>query len=521
MLYNKACNILSKGQYYMPEIDLQIEKVKNIVYAKIKLPLEKGMYAIVGENSCGKSTLMLALSLMVKTSSAHMLKPYDLCKQSKITIKTEDAIDEWFYRGNRLTTGKFGQTFDRRTHKFHNALFTSTHIEGFYEGSIFYGCRFDDYNNIDQFMSKSDIKKDLVDADEFVSQQLGFILHNDINYYKTLKKIKNRKIAETNGFKGIPYFIEVKDNLISQFRMSSGESMLISLIDFINNLVIKNPKGSKKLLFLIDEVELALHPAAIDRLVLFLQNLLKVSNAELVVYFSTHSSELIHRLEPKNIYLLENIDGNIEVTNPCYPNYAVRNLYVPNGFDFLLLVEDELAKTLVEKVIRDHNLTKSKLCCVLPAGGYNQMLKLHHDMVTYNTLGVGKRIISICDGDVKELVLKNEMFQHFPKCFLPIPSIEKYLRKKLITESDRVFIKHIGDKYFTNRSLNEIIKDYQNDPRTKVNNDSSGKVLYRVLSCNLLEIGVKEDDFIKYLCDDICELENIDAYIDALKRLLE
>lgn len=70
MLYNKACNILSKGEYYMPEIDLQIEKVKNIVYAKIKLPLEKGMYAIVGENSCGKSTLMLALSLMVKTSSA-------------------------------------------------------------------------------------------------------------------------------------------------------------------------------------------------------------------------------------------------------------------------------------------------------------------------------------------------------------------------------------------------------------------------------------------------------------------
>lgn len=28
MLYNKACNILSKGEYYMPEIDLQIEKVK-------------------------------------------------------------------------------------------------------------------------------------------------------------------------------------------------------------------------------------------------------------------------------------------------------------------------------------------------------------------------------------------------------------------------------------------------------------------------------------------------------------
>lgn len=69
--------------------------------------------------------------------------------------------------------------------------------------------------------------------------------------------------------------------------MSSGESMLISLIDFINNLVIKSKsKNKKKLLFLIDEVELALHPSAIDRLVLFLQNLVASNDKELIIYFS-------------------------------------------------------------------------------------------------------------------------------------------------------------------------------------------------------------------------------------------
>ena len=53
------------------------------------------------------------------------------------------------------------------------------------------------------------------------------------------------------------------------------------------------------------------------------------------------------------------------------------------------------------------------------------MLKLHHDMVTYNTLGVGKHIISIFDGDVKGNIAKQEEYKQLPKCFLPIPSVEK------------------------------------------------------------------------------------------------
>jgi len=282
-----------------------------------------------------------------------------------------------------------------------------------------------------------------------------------------LKKIRTREIAESKGFKGIPYFNIINGNVISQYRMSSGESMLISLVDFINNLVIKNPRKSHDILFLIDKVELALHPAAIDRLVLFLQDLLSEATGNLIIYFSTHSSELIHRILPRNIFYIENNNGIVEITNPCYPNYAVRNLYIPNGFDFLLLVEDELAKCLVEKVIRENNLSKSKLCCVLPSGGWSQMLKLHHDMVTYNTLGVGKHIVSIFDGDAQSEVAKHKEYNTLPKTFLLIPSIEKYLRKKCILDKDQIFIKQINDKYFGICSLKDIINDYNNDSRTK------------------------------------------------------
>lgn len=513
-------NIKFRGRKKM-NIKLTINKIKNINHAELELPMDSGLYAFVGGNGCGKSTLMLALSLMVKTSSAHMLASYDISNDSIIDIETETTSDHWHYKKGKLTTDKFSYIKGHGSVKGHSALIASTHIDGFYEGSIFYGCRFDDFDCIDKFMANKSFEDYLTPADDFVAETLGYILHNDKKHYRTLKKIRSRHDAEELGFKGVPYFLGCGLNTISQFRMSSGESMLISLIDFINNLVIKNTRRRNKLLFLIDEVELALHPSAIDRLVLFLQDLVKKSTSEMIIYFSTHSAELIHRLNPRNIYLLENDNGELTAINPCYPNYAVRNLYVPNGFDFLLLVEDELAKTLVEKTIRVNNLSKSKLCCILPSGGCTQMLKLHYDIVTYNTLGIGKQVISIYDGDAKEEINKKEDYAFLRKCFLPVQSIEKYLKEKCIIVKDKAFVKLLGDKYFTQRSLDDIIADYRNDSRTVTSKDNDGKNFYKVLLSNLYKIGITEKDFIKYLCDDIFEYEDMSNFSKTLERLLE
>ena len=148
------------------------------------------------------------------------------------------------------------------------------------------------------------------------------------------------------------------------------------------------------------------------------------------------------------------------------------------------------------------------------------MLKLHHDMVTYNTLGVGKSIISIYDGDVKDSISKREEYKDLPKCFLPIPSVEKYLKRKLVDEPDRAFIKQIGDKYFTQRSLDDIIADYINDPRTSKTNDHDGKNLYKVITSNLDKIGISEDEFIKYLADDIYDYEKPTKFVETLKKQL-
>lgn len=493
----------------MSTLKIKVNNIRNIKKADIELPFDKGMYALVGANGCGKSTLMLLLSLVIKTTSAHLLTDKDTLIDSKIEITDGIKKDIWIRNNaNRMTTNKYN---NRR-------LYTSVHYHGFYEGSIFYGSRFDDYNKIPNFFSKNNFEEYIIDADPFVSETLGYILHNDKAHYKSLKRIRSRNDARNAGFKGFPYFYSVQGNIISQYQMSSGESMLISLIDFINNLVRKG--NYKKLFFLIDEVELALHPAAIDRLQLFLDKLIKKSKTELVIYFSTHSSELIQRIPAKNIYLLENDEDVLSVLNPCYPNYAVRNLYVPNGFDFLLLVEDELTKAIVDRVINENNLSTSKLCCVLPAGGCTQMLKLHYDMVTYNTLGVGKHIISIFDGDVKDDICKKDEYKSLPKCFLPIPSVEKYLKKTMIDEPDKKFIKLIGDKYFNQRSLKDIIFDYKNDERTKKSDDKDGKIFYKIICSNLKKIGISEEKFIQCISNDIYDYEKPDGFVNSLKKLL-
>lgn len=47
----------------MSDLHLQVKSIKNIACCDLELPLDKGLYAIVGENGCGKSTIMQAMSL--------------------------------------------------------------------------------------------------------------------------------------------------------------------------------------------------------------------------------------------------------------------------------------------------------------------------------------------------------------------------------------------------------------------------------------------------------------------------
>lgn len=100
-------------------------------------------------------------------------------------------------------------------------------------------------------------------------------------------------------------------------------------------------------------------------------------------------------------------------------------------------------------------------------------------------------------------------------------SLEKFLRSKCIIEKDKKFIKLIGDKYFNQWSLYDIIADYMNDPRTSISKDTDGKNFYKVILSNLEKIGISEKDFIKYLCDDIYGYVDMRGFSSSLTALLK
>jgi len=331
-------------------------------------------------------------------------------------------------------------------------------MNGMYEGSLFIGTRFQDSTAVDSLLSSGDITpNDIVDADPYVKEHLSYILHGDYGHYQGLKRLKNRDIRGKFKLKNLPYFIESSySGLISQYRMSSGECLLVSLLHFIHNAIIrKSLPINRPIVMLLDEIELALHPVAVTRFIDMIDEIIsKYDNV--VVVLTSHAPEVIRRIKPRNLYKLENNNGEITYVSPCYPSYAIRELYEHDRYDYLLLCEDELAKCLVRSILGKQNLQTSKLVGVIPVGGWQNVLKLHRELAANSVIGPGCRIVSVLDGDIKADCSKSKVFQDLTKLFIPIASIEKYLFSILYLKENMDLRKRIIDKYFQLKSLDTL-----------------------------------------------------------------
>ena len=175
-----------------------------------------------------------------------------------------------------------------------------------------------------------------------------------------------------------------------------------------------------------------------------------------------------------------------------------------------ILVEDLLAKYVVEKVIKKEGLNSGCLINVLPVGGWENVLKFQNESYQTNTFGIGTKVFSILDGDIRKMVKKE--YRNLPKLFLPINSIEKYLYKVITTPSQKKIKKEINDSFFAVESLDNILADYYSD------GDNNGKNLYRKLLKNLEGRGISEEAFVKELCDIIMRHENFEPFTAEIKN---
>ena len=150
------------------ELKMTIENVKAINKLEFSFPLESGLYAITGENSSGKSTLVTCAS-----SVFYNMPMYDYIgrpsNNAMIEFQMDDAIRKWTY-----TNGKWSKSGSDERMK----------INGFYEGSIIFGNRFRDTMFSKVKILDRLVIGDLEVADEFVRKCLGIILHDNEDYYE-------------------------------------------------------------------------------------------------------------------------------------------------------------------------------------------------------------------------------------------------------------------------------------------------------------------------------------------------
>ena len=484
----------------MEQLQIKIHNIKHIKDADISIPIGNGIYTFVGANGAGKSTLMLCLSRLV-TRRNDLFTVGDVVDDSYFTFVTDDGHCSWIMNSSKQW----------------ELVGDNIQYNGMYEGSLFYGTRFEESLSVENYIRQGKIDdNNTADADDFVKDTLSFILHGDKDHYRTLKRIKNRQIAKRLGFSNLPHFIKIGNHLVSQYRMSSGECLLISLIHFLyNSIVRRSLPTDKKILVLIDEIELALHPIAVVRLLDFLNTLIE-SHDNLTVYLSTHSPEIIKAIAPKNIYRVIYNSGQLTLESNCYPSYLIRDLYSNISPDFLLLVEDDLAMQYVNRILAKNNLRASKLVHVVPVGGWQNVIELHKELYNKKVLGTSTKIISILDGDVEGKLTKKQ--KNIPHCFLPIMSIEKYLYSVIKEKTNPSLRRIINDKYFIVRSLDDIVSEYNSN--TQANAKDDNKNFYAKLIEELTKIGTKEEVFITGLCDDLEQNVNSSKFVSNLCGML-
>lgn len=309
--------------------------------------------------------------------------------------------------------------------------------------------------------------------------------------------------GEDVGLKGgYIFYYEKKGKRISQFHMSTGENLLISILNSISIRKKERDNIEKPCMFFLDEVELALHPSSLKKLMTLLTQVSDEYNY--AIYFSTHSIELIRGIKPENIFYIErHSDNSLEVLNPCYPAYATKFLYDHSGYDRIILVEDDLAKEIIRRILKKESMMNNKLVHVLPCGGWNNVLDLADDVIRNNLLGKRASICIILDGDIKDQADKyrKKIHNSIPTNYLPIKSLEKYLRSKLVLSVDHKLYRHLTDYIFQQKSLAEIIDEYKRISRYDWEKDSNGKTFYSLLNDELQKRNKDRAELIETIVD--------------------
>lgn len=339
---------------------VRISKLKSIEKLEFDVPLQ-GAYVVTGANGCGKTSLLTALHRM----GAH--NAFQIGFPGGKTANGIDAINrteiEYEINGKKISY-RYNKMRWSATPKSNSGLVSKAFSEVLFLKA--------DASRVEPTPNElKGAKKSQANAD----------LRQFMNRVFDTTKFNNLYQIRLQGRGAIAHLIDCsgptdkKKSFYSEKAFSLGELCVMRLGQKLLSML----NGG---LYIIDEFEMALHPAAQIRLFDEIEKL--VNSASCTALVSTHSSSLIKSVKRGKIIYLENNSGIVTIHRNVYPTYALQHLTLEeeNFPDKLIFVEDIAAKQCVDEMWVQHIQQQSSgvnIC--LPSvqtvviGGYKEVLR--------------------------------------------------------------------------------------------------------------------------------------------------
>lgn len=195
------------------------------------------------------------------------------------------------------------------------------------------------------------------------------------------------------------------------FHMGAGEQRIFRILEKL----YKAPDHS---LFVIDELDITLHTAALKRLIKCIYQRAKEKKIQIV--FSSHRQELMDMKEVNAFYLLHTISGVSCMHNPTSDCYEEMTGEINKPF--VLYLEDEVSKQITTQRLNQLNIlhrTNIKRCgtyhnCIMLLAA--EICKIHEEEIQNNPIDADTRAlnkisdyIAVLDGDVDANDIETEI----------------------------------------------------------------------------------------------------------------
>ena len=314
---------------------VRFDKLKNLKDVELSFA-EKRVIGIFGPNGCGKSTILHSLLCLYKPKNQGVNYRFsDFFKSDEYT--------NWI--GSKIT---FNYSFRNREQEFTN---TKSYTKRGSRWMKDYGDRPDRdvfFIGIDSCVP--DIEKEKIKATVINTHRVNERINHDEDIMRAARYVMQMNyedffLSETASSKQY-LTVDASGNVkYKSLSMGAGEQRVFRLLETIYNV----PNYS---LVIIDEIDLTLHTAALNRLIEKIVNIAETKKLQII--FTSHREELTLRqdIDIRHIYQTQQKTFCISNTTPACIDRITGDVARCIGF----FVEDDTSDAIIKKILEQKQI---------------------------------------------------------------------------------------------------------------------------------------------------------------------